>query len=73
MNATSDTHCKVKNSLIISVTRPVSDVSHGSLVLFLLGFFKSCTTELFFSLREGKKKELVNCLCYSGERCGPSC
>lgn len=67
-------HLKKKNSLIISVTRPVSDVSHGSLVLFfVVFFFKSCTTELFFSLREEKKKELVNCLCYSGERCGPSC
>lgn len=32
-------HLKKKNSLIISVTRPVSDVSHGSLVLFFVVFF----------------------------------
>lgn len=65
-------HLKKKNSLIISVTRPVSDVSHGSLVSCLF-FFSNRAPEFFFSLREEKKKELVNCLCYSGERCGPSC
>lgn len=56
MNATSDTHCKVKNSLIISVTRPVSDVSHGSLVLFLLGFFQIVHHRVILFLERGKEK-----------------
>lgn len=48
-------HLKKKNSLIISVTRPVSDVSHGSLVLCLFFFFKSCT-RVFLFLERGKEK-----------------
>lgn len=47
---------KKKNSLIISVTRPVSDVSHGSLVLFLLVFFQIVHHRVILFLERGKEK-----------------
>lgn len=50
-------HLKKKNSLIISVTRPVSDVSHGSLVLFfVVFFFQIVHHRVILFLERGKEK-----------------
>lgn len=50
-------HLKKKNSLIISVTRPVSDVSHGSLVLFfVVVFFQIVHHRVILFFERGKEK-----------------